>query len=378
MASWRLYQLLDPEAFATDARLFRALHHVILAVGIGVMLANTVPSWREAWAGIFNALFETVCAFFVAEYLLRLAAAASSPAGEHVAKWQARLAWVSSLGGLCDLAGLLPAVLVVPFGPTRASLFAFVWVFKLVRYAPGLASLQRVISDSRHALLSVLLGFAIVLLLSASLAYLLERNAQPEAFGSIPAALWWAIVTLTTTGYGDVIPQTAAGRVLAGAVMVSGILVFALWAGILATGFAEETRRREFLRTWELVHNVPFLHDIGVSATADVARLLRPRDYSAGAVIIRRGENGDCMYFVASGEVEIRLTPQPIYLGAGSFFGEIALLTGAPRNATVVTTRRSTLLILDIADFRELLARHPDLARIIHEEAERRLVAANA
>jgi voltage-gated potassium channel len=268
-------------------------------------------------------------------------------------------------------------VLAIAFGPAEASLFAFVWVFKLVRYAPGLASLQRVISDARHALLSVLLGFCIVLLLSASLAYLLERAAQPDVFGSIPAALWWAIVTLTTTGYGDVIPQTAAGRVLAGAVMVSGILVFALWAGILATGFAEETRRREFLRTWELVAKVPFLHDIGASTIADVARLLRPRDFPAGAVIVRRGEHGDCMYFVASGEVEIRLTPQPIYLGAGNFFGEIALLTGAPRNATVVTTQRCTLLSLDIVDFRELLGRQHDLARIIHEEAERRLVPAS-
>jgi voltage-gated potassium channel len=99
--------------------------------------------------------------------------------------------------------------------------------------------------------------------------------------------------------------------------MVSGIFVFALWAGILATGFAEETRRRDFLRTRDLVAKVPFFHDIGSSTIADVAGLLRPRDYPAGAVIMRRGEHGDCMYFVASGEVQIRLSPEPIYLGAG-------------------------------------------------------------
>ena len=148
-----------------------------------------------------------------------------------------------------------------------------------VRYAPGLASLQRVISDARRALLSVLLGFGIVLLVAASLAYFLERDAQPAVFGSIPAALWWAIVTLTTTGYGDVAPQTPPGRMLAGIVMVSGILVFALWAGILATGYAEETRRREFLRTWDLVAKVPFFHNVGAAVIAEVARLLRPREY---------------------------------------------------------------------------------------------------
>src|SRR5271165_5735408 len=175
---------------------------------------------------------------------------------------------------------------------------------------------------------------------------------------------------------GDVVPITPLGRMLGGVVMMSGIIVFALWAGILATGFAEETRRREFLRTWDLVAKVPFFHDIGASIIADVARLLRPREYPAGAVIFRRGEHGDCMYFIASGEVEIRLAPDPIYLGAGQFFGEIALLTGGPRTATVVAACASTLLLLDIADFRDLVGRQPDLARIINEEAERRLVPA--
>ena len=149
---------------------------------------------------------------------------------------------------------------------------------------------------------------------------------------------------MTTTGYGDVVPQTAAGRILGGVVMMSGILVFALWSGILANGYAQELRRREFLRTWELVAKVPFFHNIGASLIAEVARLLRPRDYPAGAVVMRRGQPGDCMYFIADGEVEIQLPGQNVYLISGQFFGEVALLTGAPRNATVVATQPSTLL----------------------------------
>jgi len=335
-----------------------------------------VGEWRLAWADALDGGFQIVCGFFFAEYVIRLAAAPGAPGAAHRGIWRARLAWAVSIGGVCDLAGALPGVLDIVFDPRYASLFGFVWVFKLVRYSPGLADLQRVIGDARHALLSVLLGFCIVLLVAASLAYLLERSTQPELFGSIPAALWWAIVTLTTTGYGDVIPLTPLGRLLAGIVMVSGIIVFALWAGILASGFAEETRRREFLRTWDLVAKVPFLHDIGASTIADVARLLRPRQFPAGAVIVRRGEHGDCMYFVASGEVEIRLPREPVYLGPGQFFGEIALLTGGMRTATVVAAKSCTLLSLDIADFRELIGRQPGLARIINEEAERRLAEA--
>jgi voltage-gated potassium channel len=372
MSGERLSRLIDPQSRALDARVCRAVHHVMLAAGIGIMLVDTIPPWRHSAAGALDAGLWIVCTFFFAEYVLRLIAASGAPRAEHLGKWRARRAWAISTGGLLDLLGVVPGMLAVVFGPEFASLFGFLWTFKLARYAPGLAGLQRVIRDSRHALLSVLIGFCIVLVVSASLAYLIERTAQPHAFGSMPAALWWAITTLTTTGYGDVTPVTPLGRMLGGIVMVSGILVFALWAGILAMGFAEETRRRQFLQTWDLVAKVPFFHDVGAAAIADVARLLRPREYAAGAIIVRRGEPGDCMYFVVSGEVEVRLKPEPVFLGPGGFFGEVALLTGGARNATIIAVRQCTLLSLDIADFRQLLGSQPELARVIHEEAQRR------
>src|SRR5260370_26728932 len=115
----------------------------------------------------------------------------------------------------------------------------------------------------------------------------MERQGGPDVLGSIPAVLWWGIVTMTTTGYGDVVPQTVGGRILAGVVMIGGILVFALWAGILANGYAQELRRREFLRTWELVAKGPFFHKIRAPLIAEGAELLRPREFPAGAVIMR-------------------------------------------------------------------------------------------
>jgi voltage-gated potassium channel len=374
----RLYQILHPEARGPAARIFRGVHHTMVAAGIGIMLADTVAGWREAYGAALEAGFQIVCAFFFAEYVLRLMAAPGAPGAAHRGKWQSRLAWATSLGGTFDLLGALPGVLDVVFNPGYASLFGFIWAFKLVRYSPGLASLERVISNARQALLSVLLGFGILLLLAASLAYLLERSAQPDVFGSIPAALWWAIVTMTTTGYGDVVPQTVLGRMLSGVVMIIGIAVIALWAGILATGYFEETRRREFLRTWDLVAKVPFFRDVGAAVIADVAQLLRPRDYPAGAAIMRRGERGDCMYFVVSGELAIRGRSQSISYGPGDFFGEVALLTGDPRNATIVAVSHCTLLRLDIVDFRQLLGRQPELARIIRAAAESRRQVATA
>jgi voltage-gated potassium channel len=370
-----LYLLLRPESPLAGARIFRVVHHAMAALGIVIMMIVTVRPLEAAYGGALATGFDIVAAFFLAEYVLRLIAAPEAPGGEHRGAFGAQVHWALSLAGLFDLAAVMPGIIALLYGP-EATLFGFIWAFKYVRYSSGLASLGRVISHARHALLSVLLGFCIVLLAAASLAYLLERHAHPgdpEAFASIPAALWWGIVTMTTTGYGDVVPLTFAGRALSGIVMVGGILIFALWTGILVNGYAEELRRRDFLRTWELVAKVPFFHNIGAALIAEVARLLRPRDYAEAAVIMRRGEPGECMYFVAEGEVEIQLQSGPIYLGAGQFFGERALVTGEPRNATVSAAKACTLLVLDIVDFHELLARQPELARIIRDEAHKRL-----
>lgn len=367
-----LYRILQAGAAGAVGRVWRGVHHAMVAVGIGVMMALTVEDLRASYDDLLTDVFYVVAIFFVGEYAVRLYVAPEAPGAEHRGALRSRFAWAVSLGGIFDLVAAIPGIIALP-DTQDATLFGFLWVFKFVRYAPGLTMLERVISHARHALLSVFLGLVIVLLAAASLAYLLERHNNPEQFGSIPLALWWAIVTLTTTGYGDVVPATMGGRILAGTVMVSGILVFALWAGILATGYASEMRRREFLRTWELVAKVPFFHNLGATLIAEVARLLRTHDYSPGAAIMRRGEAGDCMFFVADGEVTIELQPQPLHLGSGNFFGELALLTGAPRNATVTARRQCTLLSLDIVDFFELLGRHPGLARVIHEEAISRL-----
>ncbi|MBV8778294.1 MAG: ion transporter [Alphaproteobacteria bacterium] len=372
----RLYALLRPGNPGIAAQAWRAVHHALVALGIAIMLALTVEDWHATYGEPLTDVFDVIAGFFVLEYVLRLLAAPGAPGAEHRGIWRSRLSWALSFGGIYDLAAAVPGFIAIP-DSRAATLIGFIWVFKYVRYSSGLSMLERVITHARQALLSVLLGLVIVLLAAASLAYLLEHHVpQPDgsyAFRSIPAALWWAIVTLTTTGYGDVIPQTVGGRMVAGLVMVCGIMVFALLAGILATGYAEEMRRREFLRTWELVAKVPFFHNLGATLIAEVARLLRARDYPPNAAIVRRGEPGDCMFFVADGEVEIELRPQRLRLGAGSFFGELALLTGAPRNATVTATRTCTLLTLDIVDFFELLGRQPELARVIHEEASRRL-----
>ncbi len=156
-------------------------------------------------------------------------------------------------------------------------------------------------------------------------------------------------------------------------VMVCGLGVFGLWTGILATGFAAEHRRRDFIRNWDLVTRVPFLKNLDPPALIELTRLsAAARSRRAKTIVVRRGRPGDCMYFIAAGEVEVKVEPHPVRLGAGAFFGEMALLTGAARTANVLTTQPTTLLVLEVGRLPCLTAHHPELARAVAAEAARR------
>jgi voltage-gated potassium channel len=304
-------------------------------------------------------------AFFVFEWIVRLRHALQSGRG---------FVYLLSGRGLVDAASAIavPVALVSGAEPKTAWLASVVWLVKVIPGVPGLRQLRRVLVLESGPLLSVLVIFLTVLFLGSVAEYFLEHDVQPDTFGSVPAALWWAVVTLTTTGYGDVVPITPLGRMVAALVMISGLGVFGLWTGILATAFAAETRRDNFLKTWESVSKVPFFATLGPSAIADVTHMLRTIDLPPRTMIIRKGQAGDCMYFIASGEVEVDLPGKKVSLGEGAFFGEMALLGNNLRSANITTTRLSKLLVLDLVDFRLLMARHPDLAETIDAEAKRR------
>jgi voltage-gated potassium channel len=350
---------------ATAGRNMTKAAYAGVAIGALMIVLSTIdPAYAAARYWIEGVLWGCL-AFFAFEWLVRIRNAAS--------KGDAR-GYVLSGRGLVDAACALAVPIAMLSGANgrTAWLFAALWIVKVFPGVPGLRRLRRVLVLESGPLLSVLVLFLIVLFLASVAVYFVEREAQPALFGNLPSAMWWAVVTLTTTGYGDAVPITPLGRLIAGVVMICGLGVFGLWTGILATGFAAETRRDNFLRTWESVTKVPFFANLGPAAIADVTHMLRTMDLPPRVVLIRKGQRGDCMYFIASGEVEVDLPGKKVRLGEGAFFGEMALLGNNLRSANITTTRLSKLLVLDLADFRLLMARHPDLAQTIDAEAKRR------
>ncbi|WLA82371.1 cyclic nucleotide-gated ion channel [Bradyrhizobium elkanii] len=350
---------------ATAGRNMTTAAYVAVAAGVAMMTLLTVAPAHDAAPRWVDALLWACLAYFVFEWLVRL---------RHMGRQGKFWFYALSSAGVVDAIGALavPLALLSGVEPKTAWLLGVLWVLKVVPGIPGLRQLRRVLVVESGPLLSVLVIFLMVVFLASVAEYFLERDVQPQTFGSVPAALWWAVVTLTTTGYGDVVPITPLGRVVAAMVMISGLGVFGLWTGILATGFAAETRRDNFLRTWETVSKVPFFAHLGPAAIADVTQVLRTMDLPPRTMIIRKDTNGDCMYFVAAGEVEVDLPGRKVKLGEGEFFGEMALLGNAKRGASVSTSKVTRLLVLDLVDFRLLMARHPDLAETIDAEAKRR------
>src|SRR5512144_364225 len=361
-----VYGMIRRRRGTRGLRPFRVLPDVVCAAGLAAMVADTATRAGSRGDLVLCGIVTAAWGYFVAAYGLRIWLAPEELRYRQGSALRARLHYLLSPGGVVDMmsALALPAGWLAGLPQRDAQLFAVVWVLKFLRRSSGLSLLWRVLRRAWPALVTVITTFAVVLLAAATLAYVLERDGQPQHFGSIPQSLWWAIVTLSTTGYGDVVPATGAARVLAGWVMVTGIVIFALWAGIIANAFAEELRRRHFLTTWDLVADVPFFQSLGAAAIADIVRLLRPLDVATGTKLVRAGQPGDAMYFIVSGEARADVAPEPVFLGPGAFFGEMALLFGTPRSTTIVITRPSVLLVLDVADFRELAAKRPELARL--------------
>lgn len=160
-----------------------------------------------------------------------------------------RLRYASTPLVIIDLMAILPFYLMSIFPQVAlirfADSFRLLRLLKLIRYSAALQTIIRAVLHKKNELIMTLFGVFILLIFASSFMFFAESQEQPEAFPSIPAAMWWGVVTLTTVGYGDVYPVTAIGKLFGAALAFIGIGLFALPAGIIAAGFSEEVQRKK-------------------------------------------------------------------------------------------------------------------------------------
>jgi len=209
---------------------------------------ESVGSLYDSYASVFF-LFEVyTVTIFTLEYILRVwCCVESAPTGANHLVF--RLKYMFSAAALIDLLAILPFYLMLGGFVVQADMrflrmFRLLRVFKLTRYSAAFDILGQALKENGKSLGAAFFILLMVMLVAATGMYYFEREAQPEAFSSIPAAMWWAFATLTTVGYGDITPVTAGGKVFGAFITVLGLGMVALPTGILASAYTEQLRRR--------------------------------------------------------------------------------------------------------------------------------------
>lgn len=223
------------------------VNYLLIALIIGnvaAVLLESVNEFYQLYKSYFDIFENLSIMIFSGEYLLRLWSIVEEEPQE--AAWKQRVRWMKSGGAIIDLLAILPAYLnfIVPIDLRFLRVLRLVRLLKLTRYFVSLQILLRVIQREKGSFQAVIFILVIMIVMTASAIYVVENKAQPEAFSSIPQSMWWAVVTLTTVGYGDVTPVTNLGRILGAFITILGVGIAALPAGILASGLANELNMR--------------------------------------------------------------------------------------------------------------------------------------
>lgn len=371
----RIYEILEiGHADDLPSRAFDTFMVGLILLNVAAFVAETVP-WLYARYGVEFFAFEVFSvAIFTAEYLARLWTAVEMPFLRRLTPFKARLYSATRPALIIDLLAILPFylsfILAIDLRVLRT--LRLLRFLKLSRYSPAMHSLLRVIVNESRALIGAgLLLFAAVLFASAGI-YYLEHDVQPEAFGSIPEAAWWAIATLTTVGYGDVAPVTALGRVFGAFVMVTGLCILALPVAIIATGFSQEVSRRDFVVTWSLMSRIPVFSDLDANEVGQIMPLLHAHNYPPNFEVIAEGAQADAVYFVASGRAVRSGKNDDVpaeHFTNGDVLGVEALFSHHVHTKPVITRSRCRLLKLHREDFHRLEVTHPHLSERIRRNA---------
>ena len=241
-----VFREVDPAARTKGLSLTNRVVIVLIIASVAMAMLETEPLIADGREQLFRALELTFGMLFLAEYLVRLWVADLSP--EFAGSRWPRLKFVTSPSAIIDLVAILPAMLAMAAGGTLA--LRFVRFFRLLRLAK-LGRFSRAWKDLAAAIKSraeeLFIAFSLagfVMIIASTLLYWAEADAQPEKFGSIPRAMWWAIVTLTTVGYGDVFPITPLGKFFSGLVLIAAIGLIALPTGIFAGAMSEVMQRK--------------------------------------------------------------------------------------------------------------------------------------
>ena len=233
-----------------------SLSLLILANLIAVCL-ESVDSIAAVYGPQLFAFEMISVSIFAAEYVLRLWSAPKRSDLDGETATAKRLQYMFSFTGIVDLLALLPSFLqwLIPGADLRwLRVLRMIRLLKLSHYSSALEDLISAIYEERRAFGAALYLLGIALFLASALIYVAENKVQPQVFSSIPETMWWAIITLTTVGYGDVSPMTPLGKLIGALTALMGVCTVALLTGIVGNAFANQLQKRKAIFEAEVDH----------------------------------------------------------------------------------------------------------------------------
>ena len=250
--NYRLYRLLEKaEAGDRASWWVDIILSAIIIINLTAVCLETVPHFYAEYHLVFWWIEGISVSLFSVEYILRIKAAAVVARTHNIPVFRARLRYMLSPTGIIDLVAILPSLLPLFFGGIDLRwlrILRLARLFKLSHYTSALEDLVAAVVHERRSFLATLYLLVLAVMVSSTAIYLFEHNMQPENFGSIPQSMWWSFITLTTVGYGDVVPMSVAGKMVAGFTALMGVCVVALLTGIVASGFSNQmTKKRSIM-----------------------------------------------------------------------------------------------------------------------------------
>jgi voltage-gated potassium channel len=365
----RLYKILEAgHSHDLQSRAFESAMATLIVLNVIAFSLETVPSIHDRHAIFFRTFDVISILIFTVEYAARLWVCTEHAPFRGLSPLRARLKFARGPLMVVDFLVIAPFYLsfLLPIDLRVLRILRLVRFFKLARFSSAFNTMLRVITGERSALMGVLIVMLGMIIIAASLLYLVEGHLPGSKFSTVPEAMWWAVATLTTVGYGDVTPETPLGKFLAGLVMISGLGFFALPIGIIASGFMEEFRRKDFIVTWGMAARSAVFSTLKPEEITDILHVLKSRTAPPGSVIALDGEQPGALFMIGSGEVEIRDADrpelEPLGLGEGQFWGARSLLTGKQEETAIAKTT-CDLIVLDQEDFRRLSRTRPSVHR---------------
>lgn len=242
----RVWDFLEPGDDDTRAEhVVQGLLLALIFLNVVAVVAGSMAAVEQRWGPILYAFEVFSVVVFSIEYAARLWCCTADP--RYSGAVLGRLRFMANPMSVVDLASFLPFYLPF-FGPDLRSLRALrllrlVRIAKVGRYYHSLTHLKHVLKSKTEELVLAVVLMGMLLVLSSSVLYYCENPVQPQAFSSIPAAMWWSISTLTTVGYGDIYPVTLLGKFFASIIATLGIGMFALPTAIIGAGFMEAMQK---------------------------------------------------------------------------------------------------------------------------------------